>query len=666
MAVRDSVYVDVVANTKKASLNMKGFAAGVAIAVAAVAGLVKVGKELVDAYAVQEQAEVRLAAAIKSTGKAAGLSSTELINMAGELQYMTKFGDEAIISSQAMLLTFTKIGKDVFPTAQKAILNVSEAMGQDLKTSTIQIGKALNDPIAGIGALSRVGIQLTQDQKDLIKSFMDVNDVASAQKIILEELEVQFGGVAEAAADTATGAMVQLKNALGDLKELAGGALAEGMRPLTTALTDFIKRVADARKDFEWMASVEFGDKIYANLEESNNALLVLRQRLIDVRDAGDTVGEIRILKAIENAERQGKLFIAESGKYTEQLNKYRKEGKKTLEEIAKEEEEIARILKLRMAGEAALLPIFLSAMSSKEKELYFLEKQEKVVRQLLLDWKETDPLYQDAIKALEIILETKEELNKVSKEAITESKEQLKIRLERIDAEEEGYRVAESGEARLRQIKKDNDKAELERLKELKELKQDIFDTSMELTGQFFDIVNEGYDILDERLEMAYEREKEKINDSIKSEEWKTEMLGNLDEQMAEKRKKIARDAAKWQKAQALVEIAVNTAVAITKAVSTLGPIAGPIAAIIMGGLGVAQAAIVSSQPVPMAEGGIVTGPTEILAGEAGPEAIIPLNKMSGMGGGNITIHIHGSLIHERELESVIYRAVQSKAAGY
>ena len=42
------------------------------------------------------------------------------------------------------------------------------------------------------------------------------------------------------------------------------------------------------------------------------------------------------------------------------------------------------------------------------------------------------------------------------------------------------------------------------------------------------------------------------------------------------------------------------------------------------------------------MATGGVVTSPTFALIGEAGPEAVIPLNKMGGMGGG-VTINVNG-----------------------
>ena len=42
------------------------------------------------------------------------------------------------------------------------------------------------------------------------------------------------------------------------------------------------------------------------------------------------------------------------------------------------------------------------------------------------------------------------------------------------------------------------------------------------------------------------------------------------------------------------------------------------------------------------LAEGGIVNGPTLAMIGEAGPEAVIPLNR-AGVLGNNITINVNG-----------------------
>jgi phage-related minor tail protein len=44
------------------------------------------------------------------------------------------------------------------------------------------------------------------------------------------------------------------------------------------------------------------------------------------------------------------------------------------------------------------------------------------------------------------------------------------------------------------------------------------------------------------------------------------------------------------------------------------------------------------------LADGGIVTGPTLALIGEAGPEAVVPLDRMGGMGGNNVTINVQGA----------------------
>ena len=59
-------------------------------------------------------------------------------------------------------------------------------------------------------------------------------------------------------------------------------------------------------------------------------------------------------------------------------------------------------------------------------------------------------------------------------------------------------------------------------------------------------------------------------------------------------------------------------------------------------------------NQLAPMADGGIVTRPTQALIGEAGAEAVIPLDRMGGMGQ-RVTINVAGSVISEGQLQSVI-----------
>jgi hypothetical protein len=218
-----------------------GIARGVGTGLAVVAGLataaagiaVTAGTMLVKsslaAASESEQAFANLNATLISTKYAAGMSAEELTKMATALQSVTRFDDEAIMGGQAMLLTFTKIGKKVFPDATEAMLNMAEKFG-GIDAASVQLGKALNDPILGVTALRRVGVMLSAEQEKQIKKFMKMGDIVSAQKIILGELTTEFGGLAKAMGATASGKMAQIKNAWGDVLETIGGM----MGPLVT------------------------------------------------------------------------------------------------------------------------------------------------------------------------------------------------------------------------------------------------------------------------------------------------------------------------------------------------------------------------------------------------------------------------------------------------
>lgn len=217
-------------STASLGKNLGKLFAGIGFALVA-KKLFDLGKQAENLFRVQELAETKLDATLKSTAFAAGLTADELKRMASGLQEVTTFGDEATIGAQSLLLTFKDIGGDVFPRALESILDVSTAMGQGLQQSTIQLGKALNDPIGGIAALTRVGIQFTDEQKNLIKSFVESGEVAKAQGVILDELESQFGGLSRAAALTADGINKQLNNSFGDLLETIGRVISEGLTP---------------------------------------------------------------------------------------------------------------------------------------------------------------------------------------------------------------------------------------------------------------------------------------------------------------------------------------------------------------------------------------------------------------------------------------------------
>ena len=59
------------------------------------------------------------------------------------------------------------------------------------------------------------------------------------------------------------------------------------------------------------------------------------------------------------------------------------------------------------------------------------------------------------------------------------------------------------------------------------------------------------------------------------------------------------------------------------------------------------------------MATGGIVNSPTIAMIGEAGPEAVVPLNRMGSMGGATVNVVINGSVTTEGDLVNAIRNAI-------
>lgn len=204
---------------------------------------------MVKEYDKSEQAIAQVKAGIIATGNAAGMSLDQLTQAATEMQRKTIFGDETILKDvTAQLLTFTNITEKNFNRAQMAVLDVSTRIGTEAKSTAIQLGKALHDPILGLTMLSRSGIQFSKDQKATIKSMVETNNLVGAQTLMLAEIERQYGGSAEAARKAGTGGIKGLKNAFGDLQEVIGGGLAKTLTSGNSLFTELIENTTDFLK----------------------------------------------------------------------------------------------------------------------------------------------------------------------------------------------------------------------------------------------------------------------------------------------------------------------------------------------------------------------------------------------------------------------------------
>jgi len=215
---------------------MGALAAGV-VGVAAVGGaLVKSTKAAAD----WEVAVGKLDAVQESMGQASGFTTKQLLDHASALQSVTRHSDDTIVAGQAILATFGEISGDIFMRATEVGLDLAEVFGTSVPGAAVMLGKALNDPIRGMAALTRVGVAFTDQEREMITALQESGDMLGAQTVMLEALEKQVGGAARAVGETFVGRLAQAQNALGDIQKEIGAAVLPTVTKLAEAFSAWL------------------------------------------------------------------------------------------------------------------------------------------------------------------------------------------------------------------------------------------------------------------------------------------------------------------------------------------------------------------------------------------------------------------------------------------
>jgi hypothetical protein len=143
---------------------------------------------------------------------------------------------ELIKETQAVLLSFKSVGQSAdevggsFDRATMAAFDIAGVLKTDAKSAAVQLGKALENPIRGLTALGKAGTTFTDQQKEQIRVLVESGNLLGAQTLILDEIESQYGGVAEAAALGS----VKMQLAFGQIQDALGEALAPAFEKFTT------------------------------------------------------------------------------------------------------------------------------------------------------------------------------------------------------------------------------------------------------------------------------------------------------------------------------------------------------------------------------------------------------------------------------------------------
>ena len=287
---------------------------GAAVGMYALAKAAKMGW---DEYNQGAKVAAQTNAVIKSTGGVANVTAKEVEDLGEALMLKSGIDDEVIKSGQNVLLTFRNIrdeaGKgNMFKDATEAALDLSVAMGTDMQSAALQVGKALQDPIRGLTALRRVGVSFTTAQEDQIKALVESGETMKAQKIILRELQKEFGGSAKAAGETFGGqiniARERLNNFLGDLVakaipylERLAAWIRQNWPQVRKVFVDTLNTIRQAWKKWgdEIMAVVRFVFKVMVPIIRARLQTIVQVFKLIGALLRGDWRAAWNAIKGI-------------------------------------------------------------------------------------------------------------------------------------------------------------------------------------------------------------------------------------------------------------------------------------------------------------------------------------------------------------------------------
>lgn len=222
---------------------------GIVAAAFSVAAITNFAKESIAAAEGVAVANQRLDQIAKSMGIFGQQTSavTDRLKAYAEANELNLATDaEVIKATQAKLLTFKELAQTAdeaggsFDRATAAAIDLAAAGFGTAEGNAVQLGKALNNPIKGITALTRSGITFTEAEKAKIKTLTESGKILEAQNLVLSAIETQVGGTAAA---TAT-ASEKMKISFDNIREAFGAGLMPAFQGFADVMFPVFQKIA--------------------------------------------------------------------------------------------------------------------------------------------------------------------------------------------------------------------------------------------------------------------------------------------------------------------------------------------------------------------------------------------------------------------------------------
>ena len=197
----------------------------------------------------KRQADLQvLAAQLERIGAGGSKQLDELKAAADRLGDATLFSQDDFIQSFNILSSFRAIAVESFTEVSEVAADIAQVMGSDVKSATVQLAKALEDPKRGLTALSRSGITFNEAQTETIKKLVDSGKLLDAQALVLETIKGQYEDAATAAGKGFAGALDLLSENAGDAAEALGKGLEPAATAAATALAGVFEQISKIPK----------------------------------------------------------------------------------------------------------------------------------------------------------------------------------------------------------------------------------------------------------------------------------------------------------------------------------------------------------------------------------------------------------------------------------
>lgn len=217
---------------------------GIAVASAfAVAKIKQFGEACVEAYKIQEEAELKLETIMKQRMGSTDKGIQSIKDYASALQNVGVVGDEVQLSGAQQLATFLNT-EDALKTLMPAMNNLAvqqngvNVSSQNMTSIANMMGKAMQGQAS---ALTRVGITMTDAQQKMLEMGTEEERAAILAEIITDNV----GNMNEVLAHTDAGKIQQMKNSFGDLQEIIGARIMPALGSMAGVASKAIASITD-------------------------------------------------------------------------------------------------------------------------------------------------------------------------------------------------------------------------------------------------------------------------------------------------------------------------------------------------------------------------------------------------------------------------------------